>query len=88
MRSAEKTSLNEAKLRITISHNRPKADMIESVDRSFNQMLQGEAGLPVRLVVKEKSWQGSILSFTLSAKMGLLSSSIKGTSNSLIKNLS
>jgi hypothetical protein len=53
--------------------------MISSVDRSFNRMLQGEAGLPVRLVVKDKSWQGSILSFALSAKMGLLSSPINGT---------
>ncbi|HXN17748.1 MAG TPA: hypothetical protein VN875_05395 [Candidatus Binatus sp.] len=66
-------------MRITISHNRLKADMIASVDRSFNQMLQGEPGLPLRLVVKEKSWQGSILSFTLSAKMGFVSTPIKGT---------
>jgi hypothetical protein len=53
--------------------------MIASVDRSFNQMLQAEAGLPLRLVVKEKTWHGSILSFTLSAKMGFVSTPIKGT---------
>jgi len=29
--------------------------------------------------VKEKSWQGSILSFALSVKMGLLSTPMKGT---------
>jgi len=66
-------------LRITIAHNRSKADMIASVDRSFDEMLQEKAGLPVRLVVKQKSWQGPILTFTLSAKMGLLSTPIKGT---------
>jgi hypothetical protein len=66
-------------LRITISHDHPKADMIASVDRSFNKMLQGEAGLPLRLVLKEKSWHGSILSFTLTAKMGFVSTPIKGT---------
>jgi hypothetical protein len=66
-------------MRITISHNRTKADVIESVDRSFNDMFQGVAGLPVRLVVRQKSWQGSVLSFALTAKMGLLSSPIKGT---------
>jgi hypothetical protein len=53
--------------------------MIASVDRSFDEMLEGKAGLPVRLVVKQKSWQGPILSFTLAAKMGLLSTPIKGT---------
>jgi hypothetical protein len=66
-------------MRITISHNRSKAEIIESVDRSFNEMLQGVAGLPVRLVVEERSWQGSILSFSLTAKLGLLGTPIKGT---------
>ena len=66
-------------MRITIAHNRSKAEMIASVDRSFDEMLQDKAGLPVRLVVKQKSWQGPILTFTLTAKMGLLSTPIKGT---------
>ncbi len=66
-------------MRITISHIHSKAEMITSVDRSFDEMLRGEAGLPIRLVVKQKSWQGSILSFTLTARMGLLSTPIKGT---------
>jgi hypothetical protein len=52
--------------------------MIASVDRVFNQVLQGEAGPPLRFVVKEKSWHGSILSFTLSAKMGFVSTPIRG----------
>jgi hypothetical protein len=66
-------------MRITIEHNRSKADVIESVDRSFNEMFQGVEGLPVRVVVQQKSWQGSILTFSLTAKMGLLSTPIRGT---------
>jgi Putative polyhydroxyalkanoic acid system protein (PHA_gran_rgn) len=66
-------------MRITISHDRAKAEVIEAVDRSFNEMFQGAAGLPVRLVVEKKSWQASVLSFALTAKMGLLSTPIKGT---------
>jgi hypothetical protein len=66
-------------MRITISHNRSKAEIIESVDRSFNEMVQGVEGLPVRLAVQQKSWQGPILSFSLTAKLGLLSTPIKGT---------
>jgi hypothetical protein len=66
-------------MRITISHNRSKAEIMESVDRSFNKMFQGVSGLPVRLVVKERSWQGSILTFSLTAKWGLLSTPIEGT---------
>ena len=66
-------------MRIIVAHNRSKADAVESVDRSFNEMFQEAAGLPVRLVVKQKSWQGSTLRFLLTAKMGLLSTPIKGT---------
>jgi hypothetical protein len=33
----------------------------------------------VRLVVEQRNWQGSTLTFSLSAKMGLVSSSIRGT---------
>ena len=55
-------------MRITISRNRPKAEIIESVNRTFNEMFLGVSGRPVRLVVKERSWQGSILSFSLAAK--------------------
>lgn len=66
-------------MRITVAHNRSKAAAIESVDRSFNEMFQEAAGLPVRLAVKQKSWQGSTLSFQLTARMGLFSTPIKGT---------
>jgi hypothetical protein len=66
-------------MRITISHDRTKTEVIASVDRSFNEMFQGAAGLPVRLVVERKSWQGSVLSFALTARMGLVSTPIKGT---------
>jgi hypothetical protein len=66
-------------MRITISHNRSKAEIIETVDRSFNEMFQDIAGLPLRLVVEQRSWQGSILSFSLTAKLGFISTPIKGT---------
>jgi hypothetical protein len=66
-------------MRITVSHNRSQAEMIRCVDRSFDEMLRGQTGLPIQLAVKEKSWQGSILTFKLSANLGLLGSTIKGT---------
>jgi hypothetical protein len=66
-------------MRVTISHNRSKAEVIDAVDRSFDKMLQQDVGLPVHLEVKQKSWQGSTLSFVLNAKLGLLSTPVKGT---------
>jgi hypothetical protein len=66
-------------MRITVSHNRPKEEVMRSVDRSFNDLFQGIGALPVRLVQEQKSWQGSTLTFAVTAKMGLLSTPIKGT---------
>jgi len=66
-------------MRITISHDRPKAEVIESVDRSFDDLFKGVAELPVKVTVQQRTWQGSTLSFALTAKWGLLSTPIKGT---------
>jgi|SRR5580704_16951144 hypothetical protein len=66
-------------MRITVSHTRSKAEMMKYVDRSFDEISKGDPGLPVRLVMKEKSWDGSVLTFAFSAKMGIMSTPIKGT---------
>jgi|SRR5579864_793232 len=65
-------------MRITVSHNRSKEEVIRTIDRSFDDLFQG-TGLPVRLAQQQKSWQGSTLTFALTAKMGLFSTPIKGT---------
>jgi hypothetical protein len=66
-------------MRITISHDRRKAEIIEAVDRSFNDLFKSSAQLPVKITVQERTWRGSILNFALTAKWGLLSTPIKGT---------
>jgi len=66
-------------MRITVSHNRSKEEIMQSVDRSFNDLFQGIGIIPVQLVQEHKSWQGSTLTFALTAKMGLISTPIKGT---------
>ncbi len=66
-------------MRITIAHNRTKAEIIKSVDQSFDEISRGGPALPVIVAMKEKSWNGSVLSFVLSAKMGFISTPIKGT---------
>ena len=66
-------------MRITITHNRSKEDVIQSIDRGFNQLFQEAGALPVKLVVEQRSWQGSTMSFLLTAKMGIMSTPIRGT---------
>jgi hypothetical protein len=66
-------------LRITVSHNRSKEEIVRAVDRSFDDLFKNIGTIPVKLVDEERSWQGSTLSFSLTAKMGLLRSRIRGT---------
>jgi hypothetical protein len=66
-------------MRITISHDRPKAEVVAAVDRSFDDLFKGVAELPVKVTIQERTWQGSTLTFALTAKWGLLSTPIKGT---------
>jgi hypothetical protein len=52
---------------------------MKSVDRSFNELFQG-VGLPqLKLLDARRSWQGNTLTFSLTAKMGWISTPIKGT---------
>ena len=66
-------------MRITINHNRSKEEVIQSIDRGFNQVFEEAGSLPVKVVVEQRSWQGSTMSFLLTAKMGIMSTPIKGT---------
>ena len=66
-------------MRITISHDRPKAEIIEAVDRSFDDLFKHATELPVKITIQQRTWQGSTLNFALTAKLGLFSAPIKGT---------
>jgi hypothetical protein len=48
------------------------------VNRSFDDLFRGIPGLPLRLENEQRNWQGSTMNFSLTARMGLLSSPIKG----------
>jgi|SRR5262245_11188477 len=66
-------------MRITVAHHRTKDEMQKAVDRAFDDLFKGVAGVPVQLSEERREWQGSVLSFALVARMGLLSNPIKGT---------
>jgi hypothetical protein len=66
-------------LRITVSHMKSKEEVIRAVDRSFDDLFRGIGTLPLRFVSEQREWQGSTLTFAISAKMGIISTPIKGT---------
>jgi hypothetical protein len=66
-------------VRISVSHNRTKEEAVQSVDRTFDDLFKEAGALPVKLTVDHRSWQGSTMTFGLTAKMGFMSTPIKGT---------
>ena len=66
-------------MRITVSHHKTKQEVIQSVDRSFDDLFQAPELRGVKLKDMTRTWQGSTLTFGLTAKMGFFSSPIKGT---------
>jgi hypothetical protein len=66
-------------MRITVSHTKSKEAVIPSVDQSFDDLFRGVGSVPIQFVEERRSWQGSTLTFSISAKMGFVSSPIKGT---------
>ena len=65
-------------MKITIAHSKPKQEVVDSIDRGFDDAFKME-GLPVKLELQQKTWQGSTMTFALNAKVGFMSSPIKGT---------
>jgi Putative polyhydroxyalkanoic acid system protein (PHA_gran_rgn) len=66
-------------MKITIAHHRSKQETRESVDRAFNDLFQGVAGIPLQILVQQRTWEGDTLKFALTAKLAGLSSPIRGS---------
>lgn len=66
-------------MRVIVPHHQSKQDVIQSVDRSFDDLFRGIAGLPLQFASEQRSWQGSVLTFSMLVKMGLVRAPIRGT---------
>jgi len=66
-------------MRISVSHDLPKEEIKQAIDRSFGELFKGIAILPIQLVQQRRTWEGNRLTFSLLAQMGLVSTPIKGT---------
>ena len=66
-------------MRFSVSHNRPTDQVKQAIDRSFDDILKSMTSLPVLLVQEQRSWTGNTLAFSLVAKLGMMSTPIKGS---------
>jgi hypothetical protein len=66
-------------MRITVSHTKSKQEVMRAVDRSFDDLFRDIGIIPIRFVEERRSWKGSTLTFSISAKMGFVSTPMTGT---------
>jgi hypothetical protein len=65
-------------MRVTVSHNGRKEEIIRSLDRSFDDLFRGFGTVPFKIVNESRKWTGSRMDFSLGVKLGLISTPIKG----------
>ena len=66
-------------MRITVSHNKSKEQIVQAVDRSFDDLFKGTPMVPIQITNEKRQWQGSTLTFSFNATIGLLNLPVKGT---------
>ena len=65
-------------MRVTVSHNRRKEEITRSVDRSFEDLFKGFGNVPIQIVNESRKWTGSRMDFSFDARVGIVSTPIKG----------
>jgi hypothetical protein len=65
-------------MRVTVSHNRRKEELVQSLDRSFDDLFKGFGTVPIQILNESRKWTGSRMDFSFNAKMGIVSTPIKG----------
>jgi hypothetical protein len=65
-------------MRVTVSHNRRKEEIMRSVDRSFDDLFKGFGTVPIQIVNESRKWIESRMDFSFDAKVGIVSTPIKG----------
>jgi hypothetical protein len=65
-------------MRVTVSHNQPKEEVVRAIDSSFDDLFRGIGVIPLRITNEKRSWTGTTLTFSFDARMGLLSAPIAG----------
>jgi hypothetical protein len=74
-----KSNTSKSGVRVIIPHNKSRQEVIDRVDRSFQDVFRTAATGLVQIADPQKNWDGNTMTFSLTAKAGFLNAPIKGT---------
>jgi hypothetical protein len=66
-------------MKITIAHRRTLPEAIQLVDKGANGLFAGAAGPSVEIVDQQKEWEGNVMNFSFTGKMGFITVPLHGT---------
>lgn len=66
-------------MKVVVPHHRTVEEAIGIVDRSADSLFEGAAGGSVELVDRKRSWNGPIMDFSMTARLGFIALPISGT---------
>jgi len=66
-------------MRITIAHSKGQQQMTQTVDRVFDEAFRSVVPGPLTISDQQKAWDGSVLRFSLIARLGFIKNPISGT---------
>lgn len=65
-------------MRVTISHKKPKQEVVKIVEQNTNEMLKSLASGPVQVVDLQRAWNGDVMDFSFRGSAGFINVPIKG----------
>jgi hypothetical protein len=66
-------------MRVTVTHNKSKQEVMKIVEDSTEQLFRGMPGTPVQIVDTNRHWDGSTMHFSFTGKMGFITTPLRGT---------
>jgi hypothetical protein len=65
-------------MRVTVSHNQPKQEVIQRIDRGLDDIFKGATGGMVQITDEQRSWVDNQLNFSFNARAGFVNIPVKG----------
>ena len=65
-------------MRVTVTHNKPKEEVRRAADQAVDQLLKETPPGLLQITNQRKQWDGPLLRFWLTAKMGIVKNPIQG----------
>jgi hypothetical protein len=66
-------------MRVTISHNKPKEEVRRAAEQAVDQLFHEAPAGFIQITDKRKQWDGPVLRFWLTARMGIVRNPMQGS---------